>query len=83
VPEPHWYLDVIAVEPDQQGRGIGSALLEAIHARVDAGEVPILLLTYQPKFLSLYRRHGYRIVREGTAPGCGPRWWGMRRDPRS
>ena len=83
VPEPHWYLDVIAVEADQQGRGIGSALLEAIHARVDAGNVPILLLTYQPKSLSLYRRHGYRIVCEGTAPGCGPRWWGMRRDPRS
>jgi len=83
VPEPHWYLDAIAVEPERQGRGIGSALLDAVHDRIAVAGVPIVLLTYQPKNLALYQRHGYGIVCEGMAPGSGPRWWGMRRDPRS
>ncbi len=83
VAEPHWYLDVIAVEPAAQGRGIGGALLRAVHARADADGVPIALLTYQPTNLPFYRRHGYTVVCEGTAPGNGLRWWGLRRDPGS
>jgi GNAT superfamily N-acetyltransferase len=82
VPEPHWYLDALAVEPERQGKGIGSALLAAVHARVDAAGTPITLLTYQPQNLSLYERHGYVTVSEGRAPRHGPRWWGMRRNPR-
>jgi ribosomal protein S18 acetylase RimI-like enzyme len=83
VSEPHWYLDVIAVDPAARGRGIGGALLRAVHARSDADELPTVLLTYQPTNLPFYRRHGYAVVCEGTVPGNGPRWWGLRRDPGS
>jgi GNAT superfamily N-acetyltransferase len=83
VPEPHWYLDVIAVTPPAQGRGIGGALLRAVHARADADGMPIVLLTYQPTNLQFYRRHGYAVVCEGAAPENGPQWWGLRRDPGS
>ena len=83
VPEPHWYLDVIAVDPVVQGRGIGGVLLRAVHARADADGMPTVLLTYQPTNLPFYSRHGYSVVCEGTAPGNGPQWWGLRRDPGS
>jgi GNAT superfamily N-acetyltransferase len=83
VPGPHWCLDVIAVDPAAQGRGIGGALLRAVHARADADGVPIALLTYQPTNLPFYARRGYTVVCEGTAPRNGPRWWGLRRDPDS
>jgi ribosomal protein S18 acetylase RimI-like enzyme len=83
VPEPHWYLDVIAVDPAQQGRGIGGTLLRAVSARADADGMPVVLLTYQPTNLPLYQRHGYEVVCQGTAPGSGLPWWGMRRDPGS
>jgi len=81
VPEPYWYLDTVAVEPAQQGRGIGSALLHAVQTRSDTDGLPVVLLTYQPKNLALYQRHGYAVICEGTAPNRGPPWWGMRRDP--
>ena len=83
VPEPHWYLDVIAVDPVTQGRGIAGTLLRAIHARADADGAPIVILTYQPTKLSCYRRHGYTVGCEGRAPQNGPRWWGLRREPGS
>jgi ribosomal protein S18 acetylase RimI-like enzyme len=81
VPEPHWYLDVIAVDPAQQGRGIGGTLLRAVSARADADGTPVVLLTYQPTNLPLYQRHGYEVVCQGTASTSGLLWWGMRRDP--
>jgi ribosomal protein S18 acetylase RimI-like enzyme len=83
VPEPHWYLDVIAVDPAAQGRGIGRTLLRAVSARADADGMPVVLLTYQPANLPLYQRHDYEVVCQGTAPGSGLPWWGMRRDPGS
>ena len=73
VPKPNWYLDAIAVEPGQQGRGIGSALLDAARAHTDAAGLPISLLTFQPRNLALYQCQGYAIVCEGTAPDGGPR----------
>jgi GNAT superfamily N-acetyltransferase len=81
VSEPHWYLDAIAVEPTRQGLGIGGSLLRAAAARADADGMPIVLLTYQPRNLALYRRHGYVAVCEGTLRGGELPWWGMRRDP--
>jgi ribosomal protein S18 acetylase RimI-like enzyme len=79
VPEPHWYLAGIGVEPARQRQGIGSALiapgLEAAHA---AG-FPVALLTNSDRNLPFYRRHGFEIVHEGRTPEDGPKAWMMRR----
>ena len=71
---------VIAVEPTRQGRGIVSRLVQAAAAGADADGMPIVLLTYQPKSLPLYQRHGYVVVCEEVVPGSEVRGWGMRRD---
>src|SRR5688500_2675363 len=34
--EPHWHLAWLCVEPSQQGRGIGSALVRQVTTRADA-----------------------------------------------
>jgi GNAT superfamily N-acetyltransferase len=65
---PHWYLDVIAVEPARQGAGIGGSLLGAVGARADADGVPVVLLTYRERNLAFYRRHGYAVVCDGVVP---------------
>jgi ribosomal protein S18 acetylase RimI-like enzyme len=82
MPEPHWLLDVIAVEPACQGYGVGRALLHAVNERADADGVPIALLTYEPTNLGFYHRSDYRVFCEGTVMGNDLHWWGMRRDPK-
>ena len=72
---PHWYLDMIAVEPDRQGRGIGGALLRAFHGRADADGLPTGLFIFQPRNLPLYERHGYTLVRSGTEPAAWLAYW--------
>ena len=81
VPGPHWYLDVIAVDPDRQGLGVGGSLIRAVNARADTDGLPVVLFTCQPRNLPLYQHHGYEIIREGMEPASGVRWWGFRREP--
>ena len=57
-----------------QGQGIGSRLLDVVSGQADADRLPVVLLTYQPGNLALYRRHGYAAVCEGY--GVGP-WTGV------
>lgn len=81
VPEPHWRLDFLGVEPGQRGRRIGSALLRAVSARSDATGAPVSLSTFQPRNVALYQRHGYEVVREGEEPLSGLPYWCSRRHP--
>lgn len=80
VPEPHWHIDLLGVDPRRRGQGLGGRLLRAVHARGDGDGVPAALLTRQPRNLPFYERHGYRVVCGGTDPGSGLPWWGLRRD---
>jgi ribosomal protein S18 acetylase RimI-like enzyme len=79
--EPHWYLPLIGVAPDQQGRGYGSILLEHAVARCDREGLPAYLESTTPRSVPLYRRHGFEVVAElriGSAPPIFP----MVRKPR-
>ena len=42
VPEPHWYLMVVGVDPEFQGRGLGTALVNEGLARADRDNVAVL-----------------------------------------
>lgn len=82
VPGPRWYLGVLGVVPERQGRGLGSRLLQPILEQADRDCLPVTLETAQPRNLPLYQRHGFRILRElpPVAPGA-PVVWTMRRPP--
>jgi ribosomal protein S18 acetylase RimI-like enzyme len=81
-PEPHYYLYMLAVHPDAQGRGHGSALLETGLARVDQERVGAFLETSKERNLPLYRRHGFEVTNAmHLAPGS-PKVWFMWRPAR-
>ncbi|NUR90762.1 MAG: GNAT family N-acetyltransferase [Nonomuraea sp.] len=55
----HHFLLFLAVHPDLQGRGLGSALLEHHHGTALGGQ-PAYLDAASPQSRDLYARHGYQ-----------------------
>ncbi len=73
--EPHWYLPLIGVEPNAQGRGLGGALMRHAVARCDQEDAVAYLESSNPRNISLYERHGFEVMGEiqvGAAPLVTP-----------
>ena len=77
----HAYLWFLGVAPSAQGRGVGSALLRAANARLDAERLPAYLETATTRNVALYRRHGYEVISEHKARADAPPMWSMWREP--
>ena len=73
--EPHWYLPLIGVDPAQQGKGYGSALLKHALRRCDEDGTPAYLESSNPENIPLYRRHGFEVlgtIQVGSSPPITP-----------
>ena len=68
----HWYLLGLATRRDRQGQAIGRRLLSFGLARVDADRMPAYLESTNPRNISLYERHGFRVTRTLTLPKGAP-----------
>jgi GNAT superfamily N-acetyltransferase len=79
--EPYWLLDHIGVDPDQQGRGIGGALIRLGLEWSRRDGVPAFLETSKPDNVPLYEHFGFRLYTADDAPLDGPHIWFMRSDP--
>jgi GNAT superfamily N-acetyltransferase len=72
VDEPNIHVNMLAVVPDRQGRGLARVLLERVQAmsRERADSRGVTLSTESEPNVALYRHMGYRVVGEATiAPG--------------
>ena len=79
--EPHWYLPMIGVDPAQQRKGYGSALLQHALARCDRENKFAYLESTSPRSVQLYQRHGFELL--GTSQvGTSPQLFPMLRKPR-
>ncbi len=82
--EPHHYLQVLGVDPEMQGRGIGGALLRRLSAAADGDGVACYLETDKESSVRLYQHHGYEISRDETRREFGGlRFWTMQRPART
>src|SRR5262245_1142626 len=70
--EPHWYLPLIGVDPAQQGKGLGAALLQPVLAECDRARLPAYLESTNPRNRPLYERHGFRAMGEIKIGDCPP-----------
>jgi GNAT superfamily N-acetyltransferase len=78
--DPVWYLNFMGVEPAGQGRGIGSAFLEAVLREADRNGEPAYLDATSMRSRRLYERHGFVTTRELLLHD-GPPIWPMWREP--
>src|SRR3954451_1389079 len=71
--EPHFYLSLLATDPQHRGRGDGLGLLAANLAAIDAAAMPAYLEASNPANVPLYERYGFRVVGAFDLPDGGPR----------
>lgn len=81
--KPHYYLLGIGVEPELQGRGIGTQLMAPVLERADQEGMPAYLESSKEKNLPLYQRNGFEVIERVDLPRGGPSAWLMWREPRS
>ncbi|MGD9115921.1 MAG: GNAT family N-acetyltransferase [Dehalococcoidia bacterium] len=74
-PNPHWYLAVLGVDPDFQGRGCASRLLKPMLARLDREKIPAYLETDVEGYVAMYQHFGFKVIEEAVLPGSGSRMW--------
>lgn len=60
--EAHWHLPLIGVDPAQQGKGVGSALLSHVLNACDGQKVLAYLEATSPQNVPLYERHGFAAL---------------------
>ncbi len=78
----HWYLAVMGVAPEWQGRGLGTALMRPGLDEIDAASLSAYLESSTPRSRAMYERHGFAVTRVMHLPLGGPPVWLMWRDAR-
>jgi ribosomal protein S18 acetylase RimI-like enzyme len=74
--EPVWYLKLLGVDPEGQGRGIGSTLLRESLRELDEDRFPAYLETGTERNVRFYERFGFEVRKAEVqlAPGSTPHW---------
>lgn len=80
--EPHYYLFVLGTDPEHQGRGVGTQLMQPVLERCDREGIPAYLESSKERNVPLYERNGFRVTEVFTVPNGGPPAWLMWREPR-
>ena len=81
LPEPRVHLDLIGVNPDEQGHGIGAALLQTVIDHATAENLPVALWTETERAKTFYEGRGFAVVAQGTYLNAGAEWWSLLRLP--
>jgi ribosomal protein S18 acetylase RimI-like enzyme len=79
--QPHWYLASLGTAVEQQGKGVGGALMRPVLEHCDAEGLPCYLESSKERNIPFYRRHGFEVVEEIPLPDDGPSLWTMWREP--
>lgn len=78
--EPHWYLAILGVEPEAQGRGLGALLMQPLLDRCDTDGTDAYLESSKESNIPFYQRFGFEVTGELKVPN-GPTLWPMLRKP--
>lgn len=77
----HYYLQFIGVDPDHQGKGLGSALMRPVLERCDQDGIGAYLESTNEVNHALYEHLGFVYVNEFYVCHGAPPIWPMWRDP--
>ena len=78
-PFGHWFLQVIGVDPQFQGKGYAGKLLKPMLARIDEEGLPCYLETFDEHNVSFYEHFGFAVIEKSTIPETNFTNWAMLR----
>ena len=81
VPYDHWYLQNIAVHPNEQGKGYGGLLIKTVLKHIERDGLPTYLETNTEKNVSIYQRYDFEILEHSIIPETDVPLWCMLRKP--
>ena len=83
-PSPHWYLEMLGVEPARQRFGLGAAVVLHGLGRADRDGLPAYVETETAGNAAFYGKLGFRVVHRTSAEDepLGVPTWCLVRDPR-
>ncbi|MFC1950872.1 GNAT family N-acetyltransferase [Chloroflexota bacterium] len=61
-PSRYWYLAILGVDPDHQGKGHASELMKPMLKRIDGEGLPCYLETDTEKNISMYQHFGFKLL---------------------
>ena len=79
VPVTHWYLSLLAVAPEFQGRGYASKLVRGMLPRIDEEGLPCYLETENERNVLIYQHFGFKVIAEFIIPETTVKVWAMLR----
>jgi len=79
----HHHLAILAIRPARQGLGIGTAMLDAHHARLDLAQIPAYLEASGQDTRRIYLAHGYTDTGTPIQLPAGPVMHPMWRPPKN
>ena len=80
VPFGHWYLQVIGVDPQFQGKGYAGKLLKPMLTRIDEEGLPCYLEAIDEHNVSFYEHFGFKVIEKSTIPETNFTNWAMLRE---
>jgi len=82
VPHKHWYLLALAVDPQHQGKGYASKLLNEMLSYIDEEGLPCYVETEGEKNVAMYQHFGFEVVDEFVVPNTNDKLVAMLRQPK-
>ena len=76
-----WYLSIVGIAPEFQGKGLGRGLLSDVLRHTDTLKVPTFLETFTPRNMRFYERMGYKAAESFFEPTTQSEYWIMIREP--
>lgn len=81
VPGPHWYVPLLGVCSQMQGKGLSRAVLRPVFEAADRDRLPVYLETATEPNVAIYRRFGFELCGRSELIGGLPNWEMVRRPP--
>lgn len=69
ISDPFWYLSVVIVDPNHQGKGFASKLIKPILTIADDSEHKVYLETQNVNNVPIYENYGFKIASVQAIPG--------------